>query len=229
MVKNSKREESGDGALAVAEVESARLEVVGRGRELLNKILDTLAWGKKHRDESEWRFAVFARALAEFCEDRHWEREAGPGGKPFRSANDWMEAVAAEFDVTRGSIWNAYWVGSRLAPHVSENVMKEIGKTKLYILAAAQGDSHAPPKPEMVERARTMKVEDFKASVTKVLAGETAADLGLVEVETFWLSRQDREFVEEVLELGRKTQEGLGSRHKAVVAMAQVAQAEWSE
>lgn len=189
--------------------------------EALERIItDELTWSVEVRDQVEWRFGRFARALAAFEERRCWARRG------FSSINSYIDRKAEQTGVSRSTVYGALWVGRRIAPHMSEEQMKRLGKSKLYLIANHMRDDGLPPPPEMVQAAESMNVEQFEASLKRpLLAGEVPEDLELAKVAPFWVSRQDYEMLREVFELVRRT-EGIESRNQALVFIFEVARGE---
>jgi len=187
----------------------------------LEAVIDSeLGWAKDASGQGEWRFAVLARALAEF-ED--WERWR----ETWASMNAFLEAKAQQFGVKRSSIYGALWVGRRLAPHLSEADMREFGKSKLYVLASATGDDGLPPPAMLIEKAKTLNVDSLKALVKKpLLEGEMAEDLELVKLGPYYIPKAEKPLADEVFGWVRE-HEGLEAPGQALIVIFQAAQAEF--
>lgn len=192
-----------------------------RSAQELEAIIDSeLGWANQARGESEWRFAVLARALAEY-ED--WERWR----ETWSSMNAFLEAKAAQFGVKRSSIYGALWVGRRLAPHLTEAEMRELGKSKLYVLASATRDDGLPPPAFLVEKAKILNVDSLKALVKKpLLEGETDADLELVKLGPYYIRKADKPLIDECF-AWVKEHAALEDSGEALIVIFQAAQAEF--
>ena len=192
-----------------------------RSAQELEAIIDSeLGWANQARGESEWRFAVLARALAEY-ED--WERWR----ETWSSMNAFLEAKAAQFGVKRSSIYGALWVGLRLAPHLTEAEMREFGKSKLYVLASATRDDGLPPPAFLVEKAKTLNVDSLKALVKKpLLEGETDADLELIKLGPYFIRKADKPLIDECF-AWVKEHAALEDSGEALIVIFQAAQAEF--
>ena len=191
--------------------------------KLERQIDEELKWGLDTRKESEWRFARLARNLAAYEDNELWRGR-------HQSMNAFLEQRAEKCQVKRSTIYGVLHVGRRLAPHLTDEQMRQIGKSKLYLIANQTSDD-SPPAKDLVKKALDEKVsfkefESYVKGKKLLLPGEKVEDFDLQKVQAFWVSRQDHELVEKVFALARRI-ESVESRDKIFVMMCEIAHAHW--
>lgn len=194
--------------------------------DALERTIDLqLAWNRDQRNEGEWRYADLAKALD------LWERNGFWRARGFSSMNEWMERKAFDMQVSRGTLYSAKWVGSKLGQWLTGEQMRTIGKSRLTLLARVTLEGQAPPQAYLDMALAGVKVEDFEASVRArrpLLTGEDPASLDLVKVQPFFISRADYRMAAEAFKLVRQM-EGIDSRDKVFVVMVELANAHYSQ
>jgi hypothetical protein len=203
------------------EIVVATSEASGTAAELETKIDEELLWAKEKRQEGEWRFGRLARLFAEYDDRECWRGR-------FSSWNKFVLSKAQQFEVSRSIIYNLTWVGRRLARHMTEGEMRQIGKSKLYLLASQTPDDGRPPDPELVEQAKTLPCEEFEARIQRpLLAGETREGQEICKI-TFWITKDEKKLLGELMGLARRI-EGVESKHRIFVFMIDISRSHWLE
>lgn len=184
-----------------------------------------LAWNRDVKRQGEWRYANLARLLSLYEGNQFWR------ARGFSSMNEFLNDKADRFEVSRGTMYSALWVGQRLGPYLTDDQMKAIGKSKLLTLSRMTHEGTPPPE-RLVELALSaIKCEDFEARCmgsVPLLEGETHADLDVKKISPFFISAGEKEAFDAMLALARR-REGVKSRNRVFAMMIEICLAHWTE
>lgn len=204
--------------------ETLQIQLAGAAVELEQAIDAQLDWSKEKSREGEWRFAALARNLSLYEDNQFW-RVRGHA-----SMNEFLELKADQFEVSRGTMYNAAWIGRKLTRFLTDEEMRRIGKSKLSILARATQEGDAPRR-DFVDLALTdVKVETFEEAVRSnrpLLTSETQQDLDTVKVGPFFITRAERESFNGLVKLIQRN-EGVTGRNLVFALMVERCLAEWT-